>query len=139
MILLGKGISVKFDSEGNFRDEIKKCWDEYGQDGTLQELLSLSNNKISGLIGLNLNATDDEIPCFDYIICVSCDKQEDKYKSYKVLEQNYAVFSCKMDELSKTWEDIYKNGVLSHEIYFGKPMLEIYPSQTDVLIYIPIK
>lgn len=134
MTLLGKGETFKMTTD--VQQNLANLWGIYNKDGILNELMSLNDGNLKGLIGLNTNMNEGS---FDYIICTHATKSNEKYNSYEIEKNTYAVFPFTMDKIGETWNYVHTNGVSGYEIAYNAPMLEVYKDEENGLLYIPIK
>lgn len=86
--IIGKSCPLSRKLEENFA-RIPHEWDAAVENGTLAELLALSDREPFGLLGVCVHNEEE----WKYFIAVSSDAASDSYEEYRIPDATWAVFS----------------------------------------------
>ncbi len=111
--------------------EIPKMWKDIHEDGTNDQLVSLNNGEIKGLLGVCVDKRDQEPDLMDYWI-VTDHKGEvpDGLLQLEIPASKWGVFEvhgAMPDAMQNAWQQIFSEWFPSnHYEHAGTPDLEVY-------------
>ncbi len=129
--------------------EIQKLWAKVGQDGTINQLLSLNSGEIKGLLGMTVDYSKEK-NALDYWIATEInDPSADAYAVYEVEAAKWAVFEVVgpfASAIPAMWKKVYSEWFPSNNYeHSGAPSIEVYKSVDPTIataqseIWVPIK
>ncbi|WP_082234882.1 AraC family transcriptional regulator [Halobacillus massiliensis] len=133
---------------GENEQGISKMWEEVNANGTTDDIMSLSNQKIEGCLGVCVGEPEGEK--MEYWIAVTSDHNDAKgYETRQIPAAKWAVFSvhgAMPHAIQKVWKQIYSEWFPSSGYeHAPSPELEVYgdgdPYSEDYYseIWIPVK
>lgn len=125
-------------------------WQEFNNSGQGEELISMNNGKIKGLLGVCTNFCAENGDTFDYWIGAAYEGSDaDPCQTTNIPASRWAIFEVRgamPDAIQTAWKQIHSEWFPSHPYeHAGTPDFELYlegdPSSADYLseIWIPIK
>ncbi len=88
--ILGLSCPLSKELAENF-ERIPVVWDAALTDGTLSRLISMTDGKPEGLLGVSIHHTED----WKYLIAVRSDQKSGEYEAYQIPACKWAVFEGK--------------------------------------------
>ena len=76
------GVLRKYESGDEMQKDIPSFWQKVNNDGVVDDLIELSNQTLSGLLGVILQKEDNH---FDYFIGVPCDNSNNNDSHFNTL------------------------------------------------------
>ncbi|KGF27877.1 MULTISPECIES: GyrI-like domain-containing protein [Staphylococcus] len=89
------GVLRKYESDDEMQKDIPSFWQKVNNDGVVDDLIELSNQTLSGMLGVILQKEDNH---FDYFIGVPCDNSNNNDSHFNTLElsaHKYVVIDAK--------------------------------------------
>ncbi len=134
------GLKRKYNcTNGENFQKIPMFWQEIMGTGEWNNILTLMEGKPSGVLGVCANFVENHL---DYYIAVASNKEVPENMDELFIEtQNYAVFTCTMEELQETTKRIFGEWLPNSEYKYveNAPNFEIYPDENSCKICVPIK
>ncbi len=121
----------------NAKEEIPGMWAKHmPQLG--EKLCVINDGNMKGLLGVNANM---RLKDFDYYIAVTSSQTVEGLETLVIPKNTYVVFQTTMDNIANTYTNIWKEWLPSsqYDCNMQAPQIEHYPSETECIIYIPIK
>ena len=139
--------------KGQGRKAIPQYWETIQEGGLDKTLLELTNDKSSGILGINIYNTDSsDNRKFEYMIAVPSDSHiQDQLVEYTIPAMTWAVFPCTKETIGKTeaqaitrWlpKSNYKplnKGYMTGRMKSGAPDIEHYNADGSVEVWIAVQ
>lgn len=148
------GIVINTTNENDScRTEVPALWGEVIQQGKINEVLALSNQSPSGIIGINSYNTDaSDVRKFDYYIASATDKPvPEGMVEYMVPAATWAVFPCQRTEIADVeirifteWQhtsdyELLNTGYDTGEMKSQAPDMEVHGSDGTSEVWIAVR
>ncbi len=148
------GLVIHTTSENNLcRNEVPSLWGEVIQSNMMNEIMELSNQSPSEIMGINVyNTVQNDSKKFDYYIASATNKPvQDGMVEYTVPSATWAVFPCKRTEISEVeiriateWQltsgyEILNVGYETGEMDSKAPDIEVHKMDDTSEVWIAVK
>ncbi len=150
--VVGVRISTTIENN-NCRTEVPALWGEVIQHGKINDIMALSNQKPSGIIGISSYNTDPlDAKKFDYYIAAAADQPvPEGMVEFMVPAATWAIFPCKRTEIAEIeirivseWQpssgyELVNSGYATGEMKSQAPDMEVHSLDDTSEVWIAVQ